>query len=188
MAYVCLVMFVTSLIVHLENGDNMEKEFDEYFASVITISDKGSKGERMDTAGPAVSEILKKNNIKVSHTEIISDDIDRIAGTLKKLADSGQYQLIITTGGTGFSPRDNTPEATKIIIEKECPGISEYMRAECVRITPRSALSRGVSGIRNRTLIINLPGSEKAARENLTAILPILDHALQMVSKVIEHN
>lgn len=151
-----------------------------YTAAVLTISDKGARGERVDTSGPALRGMLTRAGYEVVRSAILPDERSQIAGTLKKLADEGMA-LVLTTGGTGFSPRDITPEATLDVIERQTPGLAETMRAESMKATPRGCLSRGVAGIRNRTLIVNLPGSERAARENLAAILPALEHGLQML-------
>lgn len=151
-----------------------------YTAAVLTISDKGARGERVDTSGPALRGMLAQAGYAVVDGEILPDERTLIAGALKKLADAG-VALVLTTGGTGFSPRDITPEATLDVIERQAPGLAEAMRAESMKATPRGCLSRGVAGIRNRTLIVNLPGSERAARENLAAILPALGHGLQVL-------
>lgn len=151
-----------------------------YSAAVLTISDKGSVGERVDTSGPAVCQILKDNNYEVRYTNIIPDDFDIIKDELIRCVDNGM-NLILTTGGTGFSPRDITPEATKAVIEREVPGIPELMRAESMRITAKACLSRSVAGIRQKSLIINLPGSKKAAQENLTAVINPIEHGLEML-------
>lgn len=150
-------------------------------AAVLTISDKGSRGERTDTSGPAVSHMLEEHGWEVIYTCIIPDEMERIKETLIRCADELQTALIITTGGTGFSPRDITPEATLAVIEREARGIPEAMRAESMRITPKGCLSRSVAGIRGRSLIINLPGSEKAARENLAAVIEPVRHGIEML-------
>jgi len=149
-------------------------------AAVLTISDKGYRGERLDTSGPALRGMLTQAGYKVVHAAVLPDERGQIAEALKQLAEAG-VALVLTTGGTGFSPRDITPEATLDVIERQAPGLSEAMRAESMRLTPRGCLSRGVAGIRKRTLIVNLPGSERAARENLNAILPALEHGLDMM-------
>ncbi len=152
-----------------------------YTAAVITVSDKGFAGEREDTGGPLVKEMLENAGYSVIHTEIIPDEMDMIEKALINAADNLDIALCVTTGGTGFSPRDITPEATVHVCERMTPGIPEAMRAESMRITPRGMLSRAQAGIRRRTLIINLPGSPKAIRENLGAVLPALDHGLEML-------
>ena len=151
-----------------------------YTAAVLTISDKGARGERVDTSGPALREMLVQAGYEVVERAILPDERAQIAEALREYARRG-IALVLTTGGTGFSPRDITPEATLDVIERETPGLSELMRAESMKITPRGCLSRGVAGILDRTLIVNLPGSEKAARENLAAVLPALDHGLKML-------
>ena len=153
-----------------------------YKVAVITISDKGSVGQREDTSGPAICEILKENNYDVVYTNIISDDIDGIKQELIKCADDLKLSLVITTGGTGFSPRDNTPEATLSIIEKEVRGIPEMMRMESYKVTDKAYLSRAVAGIRKKTLIINVPGSKKAAIENTNVFIKSLAHGLDMLN------
>ncbi len=152
-----------------------------YTAAVITLSDLGSRGEREDTSGPALCAILRADGWDVVHTEILPDDIEQIKAALVRCADEKGVCLVVTTGGTGFSKRDVTPEATKAVIERECPGIPEAMRAESMRITPRGCLSREVSGIRGETLIVNCPGSEKAARECIGVVLPALKHGVEML-------
>ena len=158
-----------------------------YKAIVITISDKGSQGLRKDTAGPALCDILNNNNFEVVQTKIISDDTAGIKETLIWACDIEKADLVLTTGGTGFGPRDNTPEATKAVIDKECPGIPEAMRAESLKITPHGCLSRETAGIRGNSLIINCPGSEKAAKENFSAVVTAVIHGIDMMNNV-EHN
>lgn len=152
-----------------------------YTAAVITISDKGSRGEREDTSGPAICSELKASGYNIIYTIIIPDDKDMIKAELIHCTDVLSTSLVITTGGTGFSPRDITPEATLEVIERHTPGICEVMRAESYRITPRACLSRAEAGIRGQTLIVNLPGSEKAAKENLSFILKPLEHGLEIL-------
>lgn len=152
-----------------------------YSAAVITMSDKGSQGLRKDTSGPAVAELLRSDGWEVIHTAIVPDDRERICAELVRCADELRVCLVATTGGTGFSPRDVTPEATKAVVERETPGIPEAMRAESLRITPRGCLSREAAGIRGETLIVNCPGSEKAARECLGAVLPALKHGVDIL-------
>lgn len=154
----------------------------EYTAAVITVSDKGSKGERVDTSGPMLVKLLQENGFNVEYTNIIPDDYEIIKDELIKCADEKRINMVLTTGGTGFSPRDITPEATKAVIERETPGIPELMRAESMKITPRGCLSRSAAGIRGRCLIINLPGSEKAARENIEAVIGSVKHGLDMLN------
>ncbi|MBQ3285987.1 MAG: MogA/MoaB family molybdenum cofactor biosynthesis protein [Ruminococcus sp.] len=152
-----------------------------YKASVITVSDRAANGIYEDQSGPAVSKMLIAQGYDVMNTTIISDEKNKIIETLVKECESGVH-LIVTTGGTGFAPTDVTPEATKAVIEKEAPGIAEYMRQKSMEITPRGMLSRGIAGIRGNSLIINLPGSPKGATENLGFILPHLRHGLDMLN------
>ena len=149
--------------------------------AVITISDKGSIGERVDTTGPAICELLKEKKYDVVYTNIISDDKEGIEKELIKCVDNLNIPLIFTNGGTGFSIRDNTPEATLKVIEKEVRGIPELMRYESMKITNKACLSRAACGIRKKSLIINLPGSKKAAIENLNAIIEPLEHGLEIL-------
>lgn len=150
-------------------------------AAVITISDKGSVGLREDTSGPALVEILEENGWTVEYTSIIPDEKDQIKSELIKCSDELHMSLVLTTGGTGFSPRDITPEATLEVIERETPGIPEVMRAESMKITSHGCLSRAVAGIRKLTLIVNLPGSRKASKENLMSVLSPLEHGVKMI-------
>ena len=152
-----------------------------YTAAVITVSDKGSRGERADTSGPAVRSLLEDAGYLVDYTAIIPDELEAIQAELVKCSDQLGISLVITTGGTGFSPRDVTPEATLAVSERAVPGIPEAMRFESMKYTNRACLSRGLAGIRGRTLIVNLPGSEKAARENLAAVLDPIGHGLDML-------
>jgi len=152
-----------------------------YSAAVLTISDQGFRGLRTDTSGPALCELLQSDGWDVVHTAILPDEESEIRSALLYCADTLHIHLVVTTGGTGFSPRDVTPEATKAILERETPGIPEAMRAESMRITPRGCLSREAAGIRGKTLIINCPGSEKAARECLPAVLPALRHGIEIL-------
>lgn len=154
----------------------------KYTAAVITVSDKGYRGERVDTSGPAICAIARENGFEVVHTAIVPDEKDMIQAELIHCADELKISLVLTTGGTGFSPRDITPEATLAVVERETRGIPEAMRAESLRITPRGCLSRSAAGIRGRTLIVNLPGSEKAAKENLLGVIGALDHGLDMLA------
>ena len=151
-------------------------------AAVITVSDKGYIGERIDTSGPALVELLKNKGYKVVYTTIIPDDFDTIKAELSKCADEKGIALVLTTGGTGFSPRDITPEATMAIVERPTPGIPEAMRAASMKITPKGCLSRSAAGIRKGTLIINLPGSKKAVQENILAVIDAVDHGLEMLA------
>lgn len=152
-----------------------------YTAAVITVSDKGFRGARQDTSGPALCAILKEAGWEVIHAAIVPDEREDIQKELICCADERKVALVLTTGGTGFSPRDVTPEATLAVVERLCPGIPEAMRAESMRITPKGCLSREAAGIRGRTLIVNLPGSEKAARENIAAVLHPIRHGVEML-------
>ena len=152
-----------------------------YTAAVITVSDKGYRGERMDTSGPNLSNILKDRGYNVAYTAIIPDDMEMIKAELCKCTDELGIALVLTTGGTGFSPRDITPEATMAIVERATPGIPEAMRAESMKITPKGCLSRSAAGIRKRSLIINLPGSKKASQENILAVIDPVEHGLEML-------
>lgn len=150
-------------------------------AAVITVSDKGYRGERVDTSGPALCRLLAADGWHVTHTAVVPDEKDTIEAELLRCADELGLALVLTTGGTGFSPRDVTPEATKAVMERETPGFPELMRAESMKITPHGCLSRGTAGIRGRTLILNLPGSEKAAAENYQAVRRSLLHGVKML-------
>ncbi len=152
-------------------------------AVVLTISDSAARGAREDQSGPIVIAELEKLGGEIVATEILSDDRELIAERLRAYADSGAVNLIFTTGGTGFAPRDNTPEATRAVIEREAPGLAELMRLKSLDSTPLAPLSRAVCGIRGRTLIINLPGSPRGARENFTAIRSTLPHAVGLLTE-----
>lgn len=153
----------------------------EFVAVVITISDSASRGEREDRSGPAVVAEIEKLGGRIAATEILPDDRDLISDKLRKYADSGDVNIILTTGGTGFAPRDNTPEATLAVIEKEAPGLAELMRFRSLDETPLAPLSRAVCGIRGRTLIVNLPGSTRGAVQNFAAIRSSLPHAIGLL-------
>lgn len=153
-----------------------------YTAAVITVSDLGSPGLRQDTSGPAVCGMLKEAGFTVVHTAIVPDEKEQISAALCACADERKVSLIVTTGGTGLSPRDVTPEATLAVLEREIPAIPAAMWVEGLKITPRAMLSRAVAGTRGNSLIINLPGSEKAARENLGAVIGALEHAMHMIA------
>ena len=152
-----------------------------YTAAVITVSDRGAAGERDDLAGPIVREMLESEGYDVAYIAIVPDEQDQIEQEMIKCADELDIALVVTTGGTGFSPRDVTPEATIAVCSRMTPGIPEAMRAESLKITNRAVLTRQQAGIRGATMIINLPGSPKAARENFSAVLQALDHGLEML-------
>jgi molybdopterin adenylyltransferase len=149
----------------------------KYSVVIITCSDKGSIGERVDQSGPAIAAMLK-DSYNVNKIIIVPDETDVIADTIKKLIDTQKIDLVITTGGTGLSNRDVTPEATRIVIEKDLPGFAEIMRIESYKVTPHGIISRGICGIRGNSIVINLPGSPKAATECLSFVLAALPHAL----------
>ncbi len=153
-----------------------------FSAAILTVSDKAAAGQREDTSGAAIRELLTSIGIEVARYEVVADEQDIVAARLREWADGGVAQLIVTTGGTGLGPRDVTPEATKAVLEYEVMGIAEAMRAEGLRHTPMSMISRAMAGVRNRVLIINLPGSPKGVRENLVVVLPVLQHALELLA------
>ena len=150
-------------------------------AAILTISDRGYLGEREDRSGPAVKKILTKAGFSIVLLEILPDDQHMIAERLHQLADESCLDLVVTTGGTGVSPRDVTPDATLAVIQRQVPGMTESMRFASLAKTPHAMLSRAVAGIRNQTLIVNLPGSARGARENLEVVLPALEHALDKI-------
>lgn len=152
-----------------------------YTAAVITVSDKGYRGQREDTSGPNLVKILTEKGFSVTYTSIVPDEPDMIKEQLVKCADELKIALVLTTGGTGFSPRDITPEATLEVVERLTPGIPEAMRAESMKLTPKGCLSRSAAGIRGRSLIINLPGSKKASAENILAVIDPVAHGLDML-------
>jgi len=149
--------------------------------AILTISDRSWAGERDDLSGPALESLIQNTGWKVCIKDILPDDMELIKAKLIEWCDSGQLDVIVTSGGTGFSPRDITPEATLAIIERNAPGLSEAMRSASLKITPHGMLSRGISGIRGNSLIVNLPGSPKAAVENLQTIIEVLPHAVQLL-------
>lgn len=151
-------------------------------AAVVTVSDRCFQGERPDEGGPLVKGLLEAAGYAVVRMDLVPDEQEAIEALLRDMADSGEVQLLVTTGGTGFAPRDVTPEATLAVCQRLTPGIPEAMRAASLAVTPRGMLSRAQAGIRGGTLIVNLPGSPKAARENLEAVLPTIGHGLEMLS------
>ncbi|MFN2198082.1 MAG: molybdenum cofactor biosynthesis protein B [Anaerolineales bacterium] len=154
--------------------------------AVLTISDRSAHGEREDRSGPALLEKIRAAGWEVVQQAIVPDELQVITQTLIAWADSDMLDIIITTGGTGFAPRDITPEATRQVIERETPGLSEAMRAASLKVTPHAMLSRSVAGIRRRTLIVNLPGSPRGAVENFEVILTVLDHAVELLREAPE--
>jgi len=149
--------------------------------AVLTVSDRSSRGERTDASGPALVEIIKDRGWQVVRQEILPDDLPMLRETFSSWADRGDVDVILSSGGTGFAPRDITPEATRQVIDREAPGLAEAMRAASLSSSPHAMLSRAVTGIRGRVLIINLPGSPKGAVENLQVILPVLEHAVKLL-------
>ncbi len=150
---------------------------------ILTLSDRSSKGEREDASGPALAHLIRAQNWSVVKQHILPDDESAIRAALTEWADSGDFDIILTTGSTGFAKRDVAPEATRAVIQRDAPGLAEAMRAESLKKTPHAMLSRAIAGIRGQTLIINLPGSPKGAVENLQTILPVLPHAVQLLKE-----
>lgn len=148
---------------------------------ILTLSDRSSRGERADSSGPALASLIQAEGWSVVKQSLLPDDESAIRQILISWADSREMDVILTTGGTGFSPRDVTPEATRAVIDREAPGLAEAMRAASLKVTPHAMLSRIVTGIRKKTLIVNLPGSPKGAVENLRVIIPVLPHAVQLL-------
>ena len=148
---------------------------------ILTLSDRSARGERADASGPALADLIRAENWSVAEQAILPDDESAIRAKLMEWADSGRFDVILTTGGTGFALRDVTPEATRAVIQRDAPGLAETMRAESLKKTPHAMLSRTVAGIRGQTLIVNLPGSPKGAIENLQTIAPVLSHAVQLL-------
>ena len=151
-------------------------------AVVITVSDACSRGERKDTSGELLAQLLKELGAEIVANRILSDDPEPLSDALREFAGQSNVNLIVTTGGTGMAPRDNTPEATLAVIEREAPGLAEAMRIETLKQTPMAMISRGVCGIRSGALIINLPGSPKAVREGFAVIQPVLNHAIALLA------
>ncbi len=157
-------------------------------AVVITASDACSAGEREDASGATLIQLLTELGAEIVAKEIVNDDLEPLADMLRAYADRAEVNLIVTTGGTGFGPRDNTPEATLRVIEREAPGVAEAMRMETLKHTPMAMISRGVCGIRSGTLIVNLPGSPKAVRESFEIIKPVLNHAIDLLAGETRHD
>ena len=149
---------------------------------ILTVSDRSARGGRPDLSGPAIEELIQEQGWSVSRMEIIPDELLLLIDTLASWADSGELDIILTTGGTGFSPRDVTPEATIKVVHRETPGLAEAMRAASLTVTPHAMMSRAMAGIRGRTLIVNLPGSPRGAVENLNIVLPVFEHAIALLS------
>ncbi len=158
----------------------------EISAAVLTVSDRSSRGEREDKSGKAIEELLQSVGAEIKEYRVVPDEREVIERSLTELSDDLGMDLIVTTGGTGLGPRDVTPEATLEVIDKRIPGFEEAMRAESIRITPHGMLSRAVSGLRGRTVIINLPGSPKAVRETLSVVLPALPHAVELIRGAVD--
>lgn len=156
-------------------------------AAVITVSDACSRGERQDDSGVALAELVRALGAEVVETWILSDEFGPLVQALEEIVKRGEVNLIITTGGTGLGPRDNTPEATRRVIEREAPGIAEAMRSESLKVTPMAMISRGVAGVASNTLIINLPGSPKAVRDCFAVIKPVLAHAVDLLAGKTRH-
>ncbi len=152
-----------------------------FSVAIITISDKGARGERDDQSGPAIEELITPLPAQVNCYRVIPDETKTISDTIKECSDKLHCDLIITTGGTGVGPRDVTPEATRAVIEREIPGMAEVMRIEGLKKTPHAMISRAVVGTRGQSLIINLPGSPKAVKENLLVLLPALSHTISKI-------
>jgi molybdopterin adenylyltransferase len=157
-------------------------------AKILVLSDLSSQGKREDRSGPAVRDLLESRGWQVKALEILPDEFDQIRNRLRAWTDSGDCDAVFTSGGTGLGPRDVTPEATRSVIETEIPGLGELMRAAGVKSTPLAALSRAVAGVRKNTLIVNLPGSPRGARESLESIIEILPHAIDQVQGRTGHS
>jgi molybdopterin adenylyltransferase len=165
----------------------IENDMGEIRAVVITVSDACSTGARADKSGETLAELLAEAGAEIVAREIVNDDLDPLADKLRSYAERPEVNLIVTTGGTGFGPRDNTPEATLRVIEREASGMAEAMRGETLKNTPMAMISRGVCGIRSGTLIVNLPGSPKAVRESFAVIRPVLSHAVALLEGNTSH-
>lgn len=150
---------------------------------ILTVSDRSFRGERPDSSGPVLEEIVRAQGWLVADQAILPDDLEMLCKLLETWADSGEIDVILTTGGTGFAPRDVTPEATQRIIDRNAPGLAEAMRASSLLATSHAMLSRAITGVRGKCLIVNLPGSPKAAKENFQVIIPVLPHAVQLLNE-----
>lgn len=148
---------------------------------ILTISDRSARGQRADLSGPALADFVQAQGWLASLLDVVADDRSQIASTLTVWCARGDLDIILTTGGTGFAPRDVTPEATRDVIERDAPGLAEAIRAESLKVTPHAMLSRGIAGIRGQTLILNLPGSPKGAVESLQVVADVLKHAVQLL-------
>ena len=156
--------------------------------AILTISTAGAQGKRADTSGDAITAWARERRCEVVARELVSDDVNAIVRQLVEWCDAGAADLVLTTGGTGLSPTDVTPEATRAVVERDAPGISEWLRVSAVAKFPRAALSRGVSGVRHRTLIVNLPGSPGGVKDSLSALAPIVEHAVSVLrGEVLDH-
>ncbi len=151
--------------------------------AVLTVSDRSASGERPDASGPVLVEMIKRQGWQLIRQSVLPDDLNILRELLESWCDRGDVDVILTTGGTGFSPRDVTPEATRAVVEREAPGLAEGMRAASATKSPHAMLSRAVAGIRRRVLIINLPGSPKAAEENFQVVIPALEHAVKLLNE-----
>jgi molybdenum cofactor synthesis domain-containing protein len=149
--------------------------------AILTVSDRSSRGERPDRSGAALAGLVQSRGWRIVHQGIVPDELEEIKHVLQSWSDSGEVDVILSTGGTGFSPRDVTPEAARAVLERLTPGLDEAMRSASLLVTPHGMLSRAVSGIRKRTLIITLPGSPKGASENFQTVLPALEHAVKLL-------
>lgn len=150
-------------------------------AAIVTVSDSAANGEREDLTGPALREMLQAEGMEVVSLEVVADEQARISAALRRLCDRGEADIVLTNGGTGLSPRDVTPEATEEVIERPVPGLPEAMRTATLSITPKAMLSRAIAGVRGKTLILNLPGSPRGAKECLAVVLPALGHAVGLL-------